>query len=226
MAELNEVGQPKWQTRSPLPSVDWDTYFDAVQQAFVLHLESAGPPGQKAPVLVADVPKTNEGNFDTSFDVITFKIVQSVRAATDPSGKRRFPKGPNIREVKPHPTKARYSLVTFGWWEQVDVRFTIFALSRDRADEITKWFHYMMMSYCFFLDFFRARGVQDMRFLKRGEDDFSKMYGQELYVRTLDYSVRLELLQSFERKGLESIEIIADETPEITLQEQYIIPKP
>ncbi len=226
MAELNEVGQPKWQTRSPLPSVDWDTFFNAVNDAFDLHIKSYGPPGQKAPVFVADVPKTNEGNFDTSFDVITFKIMQSVRAATDPSAKRRFPKGPNIREVMPHPTKSRYSIVTFGWWEQMDVRFTIYTLARDRADEITKWFHIMMMRYCFFLDFFRARGVQDMRFIKRGEDDFSRMYGQELYIRTLDYGVRLELLQSFEKKDLEAIDLVVNETPLITLQEEYIIPKP
>src|SRR5882672_5504699 len=110
MAELNEVGQPKWQTRSPLPSVDWDTFFEAVSEAFQLHLKSAGPPGQKAPILVAEFPKVNEGNFDTSFDVILFHITESVRAATDPSGKRRFPKGPNGRETKPHPTKARYSI--------------------------------------------------------------------------------------------------------------------
>lgn len=225
MAELNEVGQPKYLTRAPLPSVDWDTFFNAVEDAFNLHLESYGPPGQKKPVFVAEYPKINEGNFDNSFDVILFKIVGSEKAATDPGG-RRFPKGPTPREKKPHPTKARYSLVTFGWWEMMTARFVIYGLSRDRADEITSWFHRMMMRYAFDLSFFRARGVQYMTFDKRGEDLLSKEYGQELYVRTLDYKVRLELLSTFEIKDIEAVNIQLDETAEIEVAEKYDIPRP
>jgi hypothetical protein len=225
MAELNEVGQPKYLTRSPLPSVDWDTFFDAVELAFNLHVKSAGPPGQKAPIFVAEYPKKNEGNFDTSFDVILYKVVGSERAATDNTG-RRVPKGPTLRERKPHPTKARYSLVTIGWWEMMTARFLIYSLSRDRADEITSWFHRMMMRYTSDLSFFRARGVQYMTFDKRGEDQFSKEYGQELYVRTLDYQVRLELLNTFEAKDIEAVNIQMDQTAEINVVEKYVIPRP
>lgn len=226
MAELNEVGQPKYLTRAPLTSVDWDTFFNAVNDAFQLHLASAGPPGQQAPVLVADYPKQNNGSFDTSFDVILFKILGSERSGTDPTGRRRIPKGPNTRERLPHPQKARYHLLTLGWWETMHVEFSIYALSRDRADEITKWFHFMMMRYIFDLSFFRARGVQYMTFMKRGEDKFSKEYGQEMYVRTLEYQARLELLHSYEIKDIESVTIMAPETPTIDLVEKYPIPKP
>jgi hypothetical protein len=180
MGVLNEIGQPKYQTRSPLPSVDWNTFFDAVNDAFELQLASAGPPGQVAPVFVSDYPKDNLGNFETKFDVITFHINGSARAGTDPTGKRRFPKGPNEREVRPHPTKSRYSIVTYGWWELMNVRFKIYSLSHDRADEITVWFHRMMMRYTFFLDFFKSRGVHYMVFDKRGADEFIHEFGQEL----------------------------------------------
>ena len=225
MGEVNEANQPRYLTRTPLPAVDWDTFFDAVGDAFRLHLESAGPPGHKEPILVSEFPKTNEGNFDTSFDVILFHMVRSERAAMDPSGRNRIPKGPTRREVKPHPCKARYSLVTIGWWELMTTRFSVHSLSRDRADQVTSWFHRMMMRYTFDLSFFKARGVHYMTFDHRGEDEFTREYGQEIYVRTLDYNVRLELLQSFEVKDIESFDIqIADQ--ETHLSEQYPIPKP
>lgn len=222
--ELNAANQPKFLTRTPLASVDWDSFFVAVQDAFTLHLESAGPPGQKAPVLVGAYPKTNEGNPDTSFDVITFRILSSERAGTDPSG-RRIPKGPNLRERLPHPTKARYSLITIGWWELMSVEFKVYSLSRDRANELTKWFHLMMVRYTSFLSFFKARGIHYLTFEKRGEDKFDREYGQEFHTRTLNYNVRLELLQSFETKDFETLHLATPET-EFDVQQKYPIPKP
>lgn len=224
--ELNEVNQPKFLTRTPIEAVDWDTFFQAVQDAFSLHLQSFGPPGQKAPILVGEYPKQNNGNPDTSFDVILFHMLGSERAGTDPSGTRRIPKGPNLRERKPHPTKDRYSLVTIGWWELMTARFTIYSLSRDRANELTKWFHLMMMRYTFFLSFFKARGIHDLRFLSRGEDKFSREYGQEFHTRTLDYTVRLELLQNFETKDFETVHVAVPETSGFDVSEEYQIPKP
>ena len=83
-----------------------------------------------------------------------------------------------------------------------------------------------MMRYIFDLRFFRARGVQYLVFNNRGEDTFSREFGQELYIRTLEYDVRLELLHSYETKDFESVGIQLAETPEIDLDEQYIIPTP
>lgn len=223
MGELNEANQPKYLTRTPLPAVDWNTFFDAVGSVFKLHLESSGPPGQHAPVLVAEFPKTNEGHFDTSFDVVLFHIVSSERAAM---AQNRIPKGPTRREIRPHPEKARYSLLTIGWWELMKVRFTIHSLSRDRADQVTSWFHRMMMRYTFDLSFFKARGVHYMTFDKRGEDVLSREFGQEVYIRTLDYNVRLELLQSFEIKDIEAINIQMPGLEDTLVSEQYPIPKP
>lgn len=226
MGELNEANQPKFLTRTPLQSVDWNTFFEAVGDAFRLHLTSTGPPGQKAPLFTSEYPKEENGNFTKGADIILYHVVSSVRAGTDPTGKLRLPKGPTIRERKPHPTKGRYSLVTFGWWELMTVRFSIYARSRDRADELTTWFHKMMMRYTFDLSFFKARGVHYMTFDGRGEDKFSKEYGQELYTRTLDYKARIELLHSFELKDMETVHIQLDETAELDLAEQYPIPKP
>ena len=230
MAKLNEIGEPLYLTRTPLPAVDWNTFFDAVQEAFQLHLKSAGPPGQKSPILTGDYPKQNNGNFETSFDVIISHIGGSQRAATSPDGKQRVPKGPTLRENKPHPTKERYRLITFGWWEDMLANFTIYSLSQDRANEVTAWFHKFMMRYIFDLSFFRARGVSDLRFGSRGEDKFERAYGQELYSRSLTYNVRLELMSSFEAKTLETLEVTIGGPPnpqtEFEVAERYIIPEP
>jgi len=223
---VNAIGEPKYLTRSPLPSVDWDSFFAAVNDAFNLQVESSGPPGQKAPVFVADYPKDTLGNPVQGLDVILFEVVSSKMAGTDPSGKRRIPKGPTWRETIPHPTKERYSLVTIGWWELMTARFTIYSDSHDRANKLASWFHQMMMRYTFELSFFRARGVQYMIFLERGRDTFSRVFGQELHSRTFDYGVRLELLHSFESKDLESVVICLPEQEEFTVEEQYTIPQP
>ena len=226
MADLNEVGQPKYATRSALPAVHWDSFFYAVEEAFKLNIQSAGPPGQRAPVFVTDFPKTNEGNFDTSFDVIVFHILGSEMAATSPDNKRRVPKGPTTREAKPFPGKAGYTLLTLGWWEMMSVQFTIYSLSHARADQLVAWFHTMMMRYTFNLNFFKQRGVNYLHFAGRGADEFTREYGQEIYKRTLKYDVRLELLQHFSIKNLEAIELEIPEAPVFSVQEQYVVPKP
>lgn len=227
MGPVNETNEPKYLTRSVLPGADWDTFFDAVQEAFNLHLKSAGPPGQRAPILVSDYPKLNDGSFDKKFDVITFHCAGSERAASSPGGER-IPKGPQLRERKPHPTKARYTLVSYAWWELMTTRFTIYALSHDRASELCKWFHLFMMEYAFGLSFFKARGINYFTFKQRGEDKFSRENGQELHTRTLEYDVRIEIIQNFEYKNLESLNIQVGTNPvtEIDLVEQYDIPKP
>lgn len=226
---VNEVGQPKYLTRSPLPSANWQTFFDVVNKAFQVHLISQGPPGQKAPKFLSDYPKDNNGHFDSSFDVILYHTAGSKMAPMDNAG-GRVPKGPQRREIKPHPTKARYNLVTIGWWELLTAKFTIYSLSHDRADELVMWFHRMMMRYTFQLDFFRARGVQDLRFIEREADEFSTKFDQELYIRSLTYSARLELLDSYEFKDLESIALTIGGPPNpqttIDLVEQYPIPNP
>jgi len=229
MGPTNVTGQPLYLTRSPLPAVDWDTFFDAVAEAMKLHIASTGPPGQRAPTLVAEYPKDNEGNPTTPFDLIIYGIQKSVRAATDPK-QQRIPKGPTLRERRPHPTKKGYSLITIAWWEMMTVRFVCYGLSSTRADEITKWFHKMMMRYIFDLSFFRVRGVQYMTFEERGPCEFSREYGQEVHFRHLDYNVRLELIETFECKNLESINVTVGGPPNpeqsIDLVEQYKIPSP
>ena len=224
MGVLNEIGQPKYLTRSPLPSVDWDGFFAAVGEAFNLSLVSQGPPGQSAPIFVGEYPKDNLGNFTTKFDVILFSNNGCELASTSPK-QDRIPKGPTLRETKPHPTKARYSLATFGWWEMMDAQFQIYSLSRDRANALTTWFHLMMMQYIG-LGFFRDRGVNYIKFKTRGQEEFSRAFGQELYIRKLNYDVRLELLKNFETKNVESLQIQPEQGPDFTVSEQYPIPKP
>jgi len=226
MADLNEVGQPKYLTRSNLPAVHWDSFFDAVNEAFKLNIASAGPAGQRAPVFVTDYPKTNQGSFETSFDVIVFHILGSKMAPQGNHG-QRVPKGATYREVKPQPNKQGYSLVTMAWWEMMSVQFTIYGLSHKRADELTEWFQLMLFAYNNpALNFFRERGINYMHFEGRGADELSREYGQELYKRTLKWDVRLELLQHFSVKNLETLTIEIPETATFTVSEQYAIPKP
>lgn len=199
--------------RSSLPAVDYDSFFVAVAEALKLYMDGERIPEKDRPLLVHEFPKTRNGEFDKSFEVILFRIVESTPAGTDPNGRDRKPKGPWLREVTSHPSKLHYQQVTFGWWENVIVEFTILAKSNRRASQLTLWFHRFMMRYAFGYKFFRARGVEDFRFVSRGEDTYNKSYGQELFERSLRYQARLEFLDVFDAKTLEVLEITANEQP-------------
>lgn len=213
-------------TRSVLPAVSWSSFFEAVNDAMALHLSSANPPGQKAPVLVREYPKTTLGKFDDSFDVILYHVVKSERAGTDRTGLQRKPTGPTPREQIVHPSKGRYHLQTAAWWENMTFEFKVLAKSNDRADELVEWFHRFMIEYTWSLGFFKARGVNYLVYNGRGEDKINKEFGQELYERTIQYMARLELLNSFETKDLESLNVTIEGKPqqEIDIVEEYIIP--
>jgi hypothetical protein len=180
--------------------------FDAFHEAFALHLDSMQWPEKDRPVLVKAFPRnrTSQGGFDTNFDVILFRLLHSAPASTSNSAVRQ-PKGIWRKEISKHPVKAGYQLVETGWWEQVAVEFQVLAKANQRADELVNWFHRMMMLYAHQMQFFRARGVNDLRFVQRLEDTTTKEYGQELYVRPLQYTLRLELLDKAEVKVMETV---------------------
>ena len=213
-------------TRAILPAVSWSAFFEAVKEALTLKLASYSPPGQKDPVFVREYPKNNLGKFDSSFDVILYKVISAERAGTRPNGVDRKPNGPTLKESIPHPTKARYHLNTYGWDENMEVQFIILTKSNDRADELIEWFHRFMIEYTWALGFFKARGINYLVYQKRGEDKLNKEYDQELYERTENYIVRLQLLYSFDVKDLESLNVTIQGNPEqeIDLEERYIIP--
>lgn len=195
-------------TRSSLPALNHVTLFDAFREMFELHLGTMQWPKEEWPVLVKTYPRDriSTGGYDHAFDVILFHIVESETASTSNDGERK-PKGLWTKQTREHPTKKRYQVVESGWQEKVTVQFTILAKSNERADALVDWFHRMVLTYVFAMQFFRTRGVSEFRFEKRLEDKESKEYGQELYSRPLRYSLRLDLAIVSEAKVLERVDV-------------------
>lgn len=191
--------------RSALPAVDLLGFLEAVQQALALHIKASGAPEGKAPLLVHDFPRTREGHIDTAFDLISFHVVSSERAGTDPSGRARIPNGPQLRQDQKHPGKAGYRKETWAWTEDAVVQFTVWAKSNHRAEALANWFHRFMMTYTWVLKFFKARGIELLVFEKRVEDKVESREAQELYTRGLQYRLRIECLFTLEAKELEFI---------------------
>lgn len=206
-------------TRSALPAVSWSTFPEAVREGMELHLKFQGTPEGFQPVLVEEFPKTREGKFDTRFDVITWCVLKSERAGMDASGKQRKPNRPTLREVAPAEAKSGYSRIDLGWWENAIYQFTIHATSNKRANTLVEWFHRFLMLYLT-LDFFTARGVQHMVFEERKEDEKIQQAGQEIYTRRLCYTVRLELLMSFESRNFETLRCGVGERP----VQEFLVP--
>jgi hypothetical protein len=191
--------------RSAKNAADWNTFFEAVQVAFALHVKEHPFEG-KSPVLVEDFPKMREGKFDTNLDVVLWRVAGSVMAPTDNSG-RRVPNGLRQMGSMDSPTKLGYREVTVGWWELLCSEFQIYSKTNVRANQLAVWFHRFMMQYAFSLRFFKAYGVSYFRFIGRLTDEKTQDFGEELYVRKLRYEARISLNNVMDAKTLESIDL-------------------
>ena len=188
-----------------MQAVEWNTFFDAVAGAMRFRMDAVEMPQELRPIFVEDFPRQREGaGFDTTLDVILWSVDASGMAPTSNKGDR-IPNGIQLRGVRPSPTKAGYVLETWGWWELITARFTVYAKSNARVNELTSWFHRTMMVSAFGYRLFQARGVSYFKFLERQRDELSTEYGQDLYRTHLLYQARLDLRDEYEAKVLESV---------------------
>lgn len=192
--------------RSSQKAADIDGFFKLVDQALDLHIKTTGAPEGAVPVYVHSFPKERVGQKDQPFDVITHHVMEGGMAATSNDGSR-VPRGPVLRDRRAHPEKDGYNLCVNGWWEDAAVVFTVWSRNSEVADRMTVWFHKFIMRYANFYDFFKARGVQQFRFVKRLEDGVEDREGQELHHRRLVYSFRIEYLDTFEERQLTSVSV-------------------
>jgi hypothetical protein len=189
---------------SALPAVNHVTLLAAFQQMLKVQLDSEAWPESERPRLVADYPREREGKYDTSFDVIVFHIFSSEIASTSRTKDQR-PNGFSIFSEEPMPEKTGYKRIRYGWDEETVVQFTVYAKSAERANELVSWLHWTILTYAWGMKFFKARGVNVFEFEKRLEDRTTKDYGQELYVRPLQYRLKLGLRYTAESKLLEQL---------------------
>ena len=193
--------------RSSLPAVDTQGFFDAVGDALTLYMstEEGAPPAGTKPQYVHAWPRERLTKADDPFDVITFRVLNAGMAPTMRDG--AAPMRIDLRETKPHPTLAGYNLLIYAWSEDATFEFCVWSRSNNRADVLTAWFHKFLMVYAHGLQYFKARGVQNFRFVARRDDDFDPEQGQELYRRRLVYAARLEVLNALVDKQLTSVDI-------------------
>jgi hypothetical protein len=192
--------------RSPLPAINISGFFDAVEQALQLHIKTEGNPEGLNPVFVHSFPKERVAKPDQVLDLITFRVISSEMAPTLNDGSK--PRSPVLRENTPDHKLGGYNKVVWGWRELVNAEFCIWSKSNLSADVITTWFHDFMVKFAFVYQFFKVRGVQNFRFVKRDSDEVNQSFGQELYTRRLQYEFTLETLFVFEHKQLTDIDII------------------
>lgn len=193
-------------TRSTQPATDIIGFFAIVEQAMKLHLQTTSVPIKLQPLLVREFPQSRLSKPDDPFDVIISEVV-AVQLATTSNTSERIGWRPVLRERYQHPTMAGYNIVTYGWWENVAIAFTVHGRSNGRADVLTNWFHRFLIKYAHMLDYFKARGIDHFTFVERQRDRFDDHEGQEIYKRTLVYQFRLENLESVLEKQLDNVDI-------------------
>lgn len=204
-------------SRSSLPVVDYDGFFDIVTEAMQLHMDSQQLAEDRRPILVREYPKERLAEMDKGQEFISYAIHHVSMGGTATDGVGRVPRKPVLRESVSSPDKSFYVRETYGWWENVVVEFTIWAKSELRASQLALWFHRFMMRYGTVLEFFRARGVQNFRFEERLADRFHQETGQELSTRCLRYSIRIEFLETYEKKTLEVVNVQVPESEPIEI---------
>jgi hypothetical protein len=196
-------------SRSGQPAADHIGFFKAVQRAYALHLKAQAISADLAPRLVEDYPRDRNGQkFDTSFDVVLFRVAGSQPATL---AKGIQPTGMIAFGSEPSRSKAGYHDYTRGWIEEATVEFSVYAKSNARANEVAVWFHRFMMFYGFSEQFFKAQGVPFFGFKARLPDEKVTEFGQDLYKRTLQYVIRLQFLEVAEAKDLETLHVISGE---------------
>jgi hypothetical protein len=217
MLQNNTFKQPPRPLRNKQPAVDIAGFFDLLQQAFAIHVKTLGTPEGVVPIFVETFPKERLTEPDTPFNVITYRISNSIMAPTGNDG--RTPRAPSIREVKQSEEKSNYLIQVDGWWEQVIVTFEIWCRDNADANKLVIWFHNFMMTWAFTLKFFEGHGINNFAFVQRLEDTAPRTDDQELYLRQLSYTFRLETLVAFEQRKLTAITLYLDGLAPINLPE-------
>lgn len=197
--------RPVPRSKSVLSAVDIPGFFDAVDRALQVFMKTEPVPSGTKPQFVHAFPRERLTQEDDPFDIITFRVVQAGMAPTTNEG--NIPRGIAAREDKEDTTQLGYRTRSYGWWEQVEVEFSIWSKSNLRADILTAWFHRFMMQYAFVYKYFQARGVQNFMFVSRADDEFDPSEGQEIYKRKLCYGFRLDNTMTLSDKTLESVTI-------------------
>lgn len=192
--------------RSSLAAVDIPGFFNTVEQALALYIQTEGTPEGVRPTFVHGFPKERLTQTDQALDLITFRVKMAEMSPTMKDGSK--PRSPRLREEKPDPLRVGYNVKIYGWWEDVLVEFSCWSQSNLRADLLTAWFHKFLMQYAFAYKFLEARGVSQFRFVSREDDDFDPSDdGQEVYRRRLSYAFRLEYLSYKIQKTLDNVTV-------------------
>jgi hypothetical protein len=201
---LNDKEPPPPRLRSSKPASDPDQFCEHVGQALQIYLKSKEVPDNADPFYVRAFPKERLTKVDTPFDGITYKILSSVPAQTRNDGTiSRKP----YSFIEPDPTKHGYELVTDAWFELATVEFTIWSKSNPTRGKLVNWFHKFILRYANAYKYFEARGADKLQFVGRGEDGFETHEEQEVYFGTLTYQVRIQFLDTFSQRQLDSLTI-------------------
>lgn len=194
--------------RSSLPAVDVDGFFKAVEEALQLQIKTTPPPDGAHPFYVHSFPKERLGKTGEPFDGITWRVVSSGMAPTDNAGSR-IPRKPILKVEKADPKLGGYNQLTEMWWELATGEFTIWSKSSSTRSSLLTWFHKFLMCYANVLLFFEGRGVDKFQFVGRGEDGFETHEEQEVHFGTLTYQFRVQYLDTFTQRRLDSISAVA-----------------
>jgi hypothetical protein len=195
--------------RSSLRAVGVDGFFKMAEEALALELETSEVPDGAHPFYMHSFPKERLGKTGQPFDGITWRVVSSAMAPTDNAGSR-IPRKPILSVETKDPRLGGYNQITQMWWELATAEFTIWSKSSSTRSSLLTWFHKVLMRYANVLKFFDGRGVEMFQFVGRGEDGFETREEQEVHFGTLTYQFRVQYLDTFTRRQLESLSVIAN----------------
>ena len=187
--------------RSSKPAADINGFFQIVGQALAEFIKTEGAPEGTAPRYEETFPKERLSEPDTAFDVILFHVVTGEMAPISNDG-ATVPRSPTLRNVTKIPTQAGYNLAQYGWWENYTVEFEVWSKTNSVANSLAVWFHRFLIRYAYYYKFFEAFGIQQFKFVGRQADKSDTKENQELQIRPLRYSFRLEFLDTFTERQL------------------------
>lgn len=151
--------------------------------------------------------RTMDNPTEHFLDTITYKVTEerpgSVGGSKQPFGDQR--------ELVPRPRgnviEGHMDVSIKGQWFDTLVQFDVWSLTNRQAESLVLWFKRFMLNY---RDFFKHRGLSEILFWWRGEDDVTTKLRNSLHSRSIAYFVRTEELVTVKHKVLEEIEYKLD----------------
>jgi len=128
---------------------------------------------------------------------------------------------PRVRQYIVDPDNAGYHIKILGQWFDNIIQFEFWTTTANGADSLISWFEDFMYKYTWV---WKKNGVQEMLYNRRGIDEESTKWRNDLAYRSLWYFFRTEKIVPVREKDFAQFDLYVDLSNEVAVEPSGIVP--